>query len=204
MSGLQPRRQAPPSKIKCADGSIATTPLEVAIEFSFFFSNIYGHHPTFDPSVLNLLKQETCFSDLDSTPSDVEIVTSINKLNPSSPSASGLIHARLWQALTFTDSGLHKHHLQNGKSVYLVFYQRKVFLSNPGNYHGIMMLEAAYKIVANIILTRLKPINESVQLDHEYQNGFRLKRGCMDSIFTLKQLINKRAEHGLTLKIGFY
>ena len=62
-----------------------------------------------------------------------------------------------------------------------------------------MMLEVAYKIIANIFLTKLKPIKESVQLDHECQNdGFRWKRGSMDSIFTLKQLyINKHAEHGL-------
>ena len=60
-----------------------------------------------------------------------------------------------------------------------------------------MMLEVAYKIVAKILLTRLKPVKESVQLDHKCQNGFRWKRGCMDSIFTLKQLINKRAKYGL-------
>jgi hypothetical protein len=95
-----------------------------------------------------------------------------------------------------TNSGLQKHHLQNGKSVYSVFYQ-KGNLSNPWNYRDIMMIENAYKIIANILLTRLKPIKESVQLDHECQNGFRWKRDCMDSIFTLKQLINKRANHGL-------
>ena len=55
---------------------------------------------------------------------------------------------------------------------------KKGDLSNLGNYRGIMMLEGAYKIIANIILTRLKPIKESVQLDHECQNGFRWKRGC--------------------------
>jgi hypothetical protein len=93
-SGLQPRRRAPTPKIKRADGSIATTPAKVAIEFSSFFSNLYGRHPTFDPSVLNLLKQETCFLDLDSTPSNDEIVIAINELNASLPCASGL-HARL-------------------------------------------------------------------------------------------------------------
>ena len=60
------------------------------------------------------------------------------------------------------------------------------------------MLEVAYnKIVANIIRKRLKPIKESIEFDHESQNGFRWQRGCLDSIFTLKQLIKKRAEHGL-------
>jgi hypothetical protein len=60
-----------------------------------------------------------------------------------------------------------------------------------------MMQWVAYKIVANILLNRLKPVKESVQLDDECQIGFRKMRGFMDSIFTLKQLIRKRAEHGL-------
>ncbi len=74
---------------------------------------------------------------------------------------------------------------------------KKGDLSNPGNYRGIMMLEVAYKVVANILLTRLKPMKESVQLDHECQHGFRKMRGCVDYIFTLNQLIKKLGEHGL-------
>ncbi len=44
---------------------------------------------------------------------------------------------------------------------------KKGDLSNPEIYRGIMMLEVAYKIVADILLTVLKPIKESVQLDPE-------------------------------------
>ncbi len=60
-----------------------------------------------------------------------------------------------------------------------------------------MMLEIAYEIVVDILLARLQPIEESTQLDIECRNGFHKMRGCMDFIFTLKQLIRKRAEHGL-------
>jgi hypothetical protein len=70
-------------------------------------------------------------------------------------------------------------------------------LNNPGNYRGCMMLEVAYKNVVNILLNRLKPIEESVQLNHECQNGLRLKRGCVDYIFYFIQLTIKRAKHGL-------
>ena len=70
-------------------------------------------------------------------------------------------------------------------------------LHNPGTYKGIMMPEVAYKMLANILHNRLKPIKESVHLDHENQNGSRWQRGCLDSIFTLKQLIKIRVEHGL-------
>ena len=66
--------------------------------------------------------------------------------------------------------------MRNGKMAFLVSY-KKCDLSNPTNYRGIMMLEVAYKIAANIRLNRIKPIKESVQLDHESQNGFRRFRG---------------------------
>ena len=83
----------------------------------------------------------------------------------------------------------------------LSILQKKGYLSNPSKYRGIMMREVAYKTVANILLNRLKPIQKSVQLDHESQNGFRRLRGCLDSIFTLKQLIKKRVEHGLKTQL---
>ncbi len=113
------------------------------------------------------------FLDLDTTSSNVEIVTAINKLNASSPGASGL-HARLWQALSSTDNGFsyirHFVHqfwltetpLAKWEIGLLSILPKRGDLSNPGNYRGIMMLEGAYKIVANILPTILKPIKESV------------------------------------------
>ena len=52
---------------------------------------------------------------------------------------------------------------------------KKGDLSQPGNYRGIMLLEAVYKIVAKIVHTRLQPILED--LNHEAQCGFRSGRG---------------------------
>jgi hypothetical protein len=60
---------------------------------------------------------------------------------------------------------------------------KKGDLSKAGNYRGIMMLEAMYKIVAIILHERLQPIAKS--LDHESQCGFRPKRGCTDAVFTI-------------------
>mmetsp|Transcript_64854 Transcript_64854/g.193832 ORF Transcript_64854/g.193832 Transcript_64854/m.193832 type:complete len:601 (-) Transcript_64854:243-2045(-) len=83
----------------------------------------------------------------------------------------------------------------------LAILPKKGDLSQPGNYRGIMMLEVAYKIVANLLNERLEPVIES--LDHEAQCGFRRKRGCSDAIFTVRQLIAKRREHGLETWILF-
>ena len=77
-------------------------------------------------------------------------------------------------------------------------------LSLPGNYRGITMLEVAYKIVAQILLARLKVIKESKEhLDHENQCGFRNGRGCSDGSFTIKALLNKRREPSLETWVLF-
>ena len=48
---------------------------------------------------------------------------------------------------------------------------------------------AAYKILSNVILGKIKPYIEKVMGD--YQNGFRDGRSVIDSIFILK-IINKK------------
>ena len=83
----------------------------------------------------------------------------------------------------------------------LAILPKKGDLSQTGNYRGIMMLELAYKIVANLLHARLEPIVE--KLDHEAQCGFRRWRGCSDAIFTVRQLLSKRREHGLETWVLF-
>ena len=60
-----------------------------------------------------------------------------------------------------------------------------------------MLLEVAYKIVANVVHMRLQVVLESRDhVDHEPQCGFRTGRGTCDASFTIKQLVKKRREHG--------
>ena len=64
-----------------------------------------------------------------------------------------------------------------------------------------MLLEVSYKIIAIILQEHLRPIQES--LDHESQCGFRLDRGCIDAIFTVKLALKKRRENGLESWVFF-
>ena len=65
-----------------------------------------------------------------------------------------------------------------------------------------MLLEVAYKIIANVVHSRLQPIAE--KLDNESQCGFRPGRGCADAVFTVKRAIKKRREHcNETMKLAF-
>jgi len=57
------------------------------------------------------------------------------------------------------------------------------------NYRGMVLGNAAYKILSNIILGKIKPYIEKIT--GYYQNGFRDGRSVIDNIFTLK-IINKK------------
>jgi len=57
------------------------------------------------------------------------------------------------------------------------------------NYRGIALGNAAYKILANIILEKIRPYFEKITRD--YQNGFRDERSVIVNIFVLK-IINKK------------
>ena len=204
-AGLHPPRRAAPTKMKKADGSTAETPEENAEVFAASFEKLYGCAPSVDSSVLDALPQRPEMTDLDHVPTDKEIRRALGKLHHTAPGESGL-PAAIWKALgetaesfalvrqiviTFWTSEELPDELELGL---LSILFKKGSRSDPNNYRGIMMLEVAYKIHANIIHARLQPIIES--LDHEQQCGFRSARGCFDGIFTIKQLINKRREHG--------
>ena len=69
------------------------------------------------------------------------------------------------------------------------------------NYRGITLLSIAGKVLATIIKNRL---NDSIErhLD-EYQAGFRPGRSCLDQIFTLRQVQEKRCRYGKALVVIF-
>jgi len=58
-------------------------------------------------------------------------------------------------------------------------------------------LPTAYKLFANIIKNRLNEHLEDEMV--EEQCGFRKGRSCVDAIFTVQQIIEKRKEHNLPL-----
>ena len=74
----------------------------------------------------------------------------------------------------------------------VTIYKRKGDRAECGNHRGISLLAIAGKVLAKIVLNRLKFISEEVLL--ESQCGFRQSRSASDIIFTLPQLQEKAAE----------
>ena len=55
------------------------------------------------------------------------------------------------------------------------------------NYRGISLLSTSYKILSNILLSRMTPYaNEIIG---EYLGGFRRNRSTVDHIFSIRQIL---------------
>ena len=64
------------------------------------------------------------------------------------------------------------------------------------NYRGISLLPTTYKILSNILLSRLTPYAEEIIGDH--QCGFLRNRSTIDHIFCIRQILEKK--NGNTMK----
>ena len=69
------------------------------------------------------------------------------------------------------------------------------------NYRGIALGNAAYKILSNIILGKIKLYIERVMGD--YQNGFRDGRSVIDNIFALRIINEKLLEYKQSVQYLF-
>ena len=61
------------------------------------------------------------------------------------------------------------------------------------NYKGILLLPTTYKILSNILLSRLTPYAEEIIRDH--QCGFRHKRSTTDHVFCIRQILEEKEEY---------
>jgi hypothetical protein len=71
---------------------------------------------------------------------------------------------------------------------------KKGDLRDLNNWRGIMLLDAASKIISMVINSRLQKLLKEEGM--EEQNGFSGGRGCSDGSFCIRQALKKRREHG--------
>jgi hypothetical protein len=58
------------------------------------------------------------------------------------------------------------------------------------NYRGISLLSASYKVLSNILLSRLIPYADEIVVDH--QCSFRPNRSTSDQILYIHQILEKK------------
>ena len=78
------------------------------------------------------------------------------------------------------------------ESIILPVY-KKCDKTDSSNYRGISLLPTMYKIVSNILLSRLTPYTEEIIGDH--QCGFRPNRSTADHIFCIRQILEKKLKY---------
>jgi len=79
----------------------------------------------------------------------------------------------------------------------LVPIHKKGSKTDCKNYRGICLLNASYKILANILYSRLVIYAEEIIGD--YQSGFRPGRSTIDQIFTIRQIMEKAWEFNISI-----
>jgi hypothetical protein len=76
------------------------------------------------------------------------------------------------------------------KESIVVPIHKKSDKTDCSNYRGISLLSTSYKILSNILLSRLTPYADEIIGDH--QCGFRRNRTTTDQVFSMPHLIEKR------------
>ena len=77
------------------------------------------------------------------------------------------------------------------ESIIVAMY-KKDDKTDCSNYRGISLLPTTYKILSNILLSRLTPYAAEIIGDH--QCGFRRNMSTTDHIFCIRQILEKKLE----------
>ena len=79
------------------------------------------------------------------------------------------------------------------KESIIVPIHKKGDKTDCNNSRGISLLPTTYKILSNILLSRLTPYAKEIIGDH--QCGFRRNRSTIDHIFCIRQIFEKKWEY---------
>jgi len=75
----------------------------------------------------------------------------------------------------------------------LIVWNKKGAITNCSNYRDISLLPTTFKILSNILLSRLPPYAEELNGDH--QCGFQHNRSTAYHIFCIRQILEKKRKN---------
>jgi hypothetical protein len=132
-------------------------------------------------------------------PSAAEVEVAIRKVKRYKAPGSDQIPGELFQAGGKTlHSEIHKLIMliwnkeelpHQWKETIVVPIHKKCDKTDCSNYRGISLLSTSYKILSNILLSRLIPYSDEIIGDH--QCCFRPNRSTTDQIFYIRQILEK-------------
>lgn len=88
---------------------------------------------------------------------------------------------------------------QEWTEAYMSNIYKKGDRKDCNNYRGLSVVNSISRVYGRLIRDKI----EKEMRDIEEQNGFRAGRSCIDSLFTLKQVVEKRLDRGLQTHVVF-
>ena len=190
--------------VKSADGSVLLTDLkDITGCWKEHFSNLLNQQGTADERTTSQMYVHTPKDDLCTPITMEELEKALQEtrrgkvpgLDGISPEILKLGGPKLKACLlSINNTCWQRQTLPQGfkDSLIVIIYKRKGDRRDFDNHNGISLLSIAGKVLANIMLNRLKTISE--QLLPESQCGFCAGRSTANMVFTLRQLQEKAVE----------
>ena len=205
-SKFQARSAGP---VKDKNGNLLTTEKEQEVRWTEHFRELLNRATPDDAPEIETAKEDLT---IDTDPPRLEeIVAAIKTLrNNKAPGADGL-SAELFKVDTEVTAALlhpvfvdiwEKEQIPSAwEKGIIIRIPKKGALSDCNNWRGITLLSVPSKILAKIIFQRISDtVDKSLRKE---QAGFRKNRGCIDQIFTLRNIIEQCTEWQRQLYVNF-
>jgi hypothetical protein len=186
--------------MKLDNGELASNAKEIMSVFSMHFHKVLNTQRPVDDTVLDLIEQKPCLTNIDTPITFKEVRRAINKLKKwKAPRLNGLPPEALKAMVNTSKQIIHKHvsNFFDGTTDHEGWHRsqcvpvpKKGNLSDPNKWQGIMLIDICRKVFSSIMTAR------AFQLLDKHKTGFQFggtpKLGCRDVLFTLKALLNAR------------
>ena len=197
--------------IKSESDILLTSSTEIKDHWVEHFSALLNQPSQVDMTILDDIDQHAIDYSLDESITEAELDKALkNTKLGKSPGPDGvlpeiLVHggARL-QAFLFSIISLlwfTEKFPADIKDPNITILFKKGDRAQCGNYRGISLLSVVGKVLADILLQRLKNLAERIY--PQSQSGYRGGRSTIDGIFTLRQLMEKTREQRRNMYIVF-
>ena len=199
--------------VKDEDGRPCTTPESQQQRWQQHFMKVLNVQSLFTEDEVDRVRHRQVREEMAEPPNEEELLDAVMKLrNGKAAGESGILPEMVKAACcdgnfvemllelvteVWTESGVPA----DWSDTVLIPIPKKGDLSQCDNWRGIALLDVVGKVVARVIQGRLQKLAED-ELP-ESQCGFRKGRGCMDMVFSVRQLVEKSWEHKEKLFITF-
>ena len=189
--------------VRKTNGEICKEPEETLNRWQEHFNTLLNISSDVPQEVLDDIPQLPLRKELDLPPSKEEVLDALSSIKGNkSGGKNGILPEMLkccgedlmeYLLKLFNRVWQEQNVPQEWKDALITPIPKKGDLSSCDNWRGISLLDVAGKVFAKTLQKRLQNVAENVLPDT--QCGFRSRRGCIDMIYCIRQLIEKAREH---------